>query len=317
MHKIAVLAFDDVIAFDLATPCEVFGRAPVPARRGGYQIKVCAASDTVGAGWFSLQLRHTLDDLAEADTVIVPGLSDPSGPLPAGVLRALRQAAHRGARLVSICTGAFVLAAAGLLDGKRATTHWQVAPALARRYPAVEVLQNVLFTEDGMVYTSAGAAAGIDLCLHLVALDHGVGVAAETAKLAVVPLQRAAGQPQYVRRPRAAVEPPLQELLVWLLNHLDRDLSLDNIAAAGRLSVRTLHRRFLEETGLSPTQWLLRARVKEAQRLLEGTRLPVERVATEVGFHSATALRAHFRRHVGVPPSAYRRAGREGQTAAR
>lgn len=306
MHKVVVLALEQVIPFDVATPCEVFGRVSDEASQR-YQIVVCGESSMLRAGAFDLAVRSTLRELENADTVIVAGVEDPMRPVSSAVVSALTAAANRGTRVASICSGAFVLAQAGLIDGKRATTHWKAIELLAKTFPAVNVVDNVLFTDNGQVLTSAGAAAGIDLCLHLVRQDYGVSVAEEAARLAVVSLRREGAQPQFLAQRQPDGERSLQDLLVWILANLKQELSLKRLAEAGGMSVRTLNRRFIEHTSLSPAQWLLRARVQEAQRLLETTSLPVERVAAEAGFGSGTALRSHFARCVGRPPTHYRR----------
>ena len=201
MHVVAVLALHGVVPFDLAIPCEVFGRAFRPGANAAYEVRVCGEAGTVRSGHFDLRAPWRLGSLADATTVIVPGIADVSVPVPDGVIAALRTAAERGARIASICSGAFVLAAAGLLDGLRATTHWRAAPALAARYPRVRVDANVLFVDHGRILTSAGAAAGLDLCLHMLRQDHGAAAAAEAARLAVVPLERHGGQSQFITHP--------------------------------------------------------------------------------------------------------------------
>ncbi|WP_214402144.1 GlxA family transcriptional regulator [Pseudonocardia lacus] len=308
MHRVAVLAFDGVVPFDLALPVEVFGRARLAGGEPAYEVLVCAAAPEVAAGPVSLRVPHGLDLLATADTVVVPGVDDAERTVPAVVIDALRAAPGRK---VSICAGAFVLAAAGVLDGRRATTHWAAAAELARRHPAVRVDPDVLYVDEGDVLTSAGAAAGLDLCLHLVRRDHGAAVAVEAARASVMPLERAGGQAQFV-----AHEPPgpqgssLGPLLDWLARNLHRPLTLDDIAARAVMSTRSLSRRFREQTGSTPALWLRRHRVRRAQLLLESTDRPVERIGADVGFASPTAFRQRFREVVGVSPRDYRRAFR-------
>jgi len=195
MHTVAVLALDGVVAFDLSTPIEVFSRTRLPDGRAAYRVRVCAVTEQVDAGVFTLRAPWGLDALAEADTIILPGCADPTAPVPAEVLHALRQAADNGTRIASICAGAFVLAATGLLDGRRATTHWLAAALLAARHPAVEVDPDVLYVDQGQFLTSAGAAAGLDLCLHLIRRDHGSAVAADAARLSVMPWNARAAKP--------------------------------------------------------------------------------------------------------------------------
>jgi transcriptional regulator GlxA family with amidase domain len=312
MHRVVVVALDGVIAFDLSTPTEVFGRVRLPTGRAGYQVRVCGVSPEVDAGAFRVSVRYGLSELRKADTVILPGVADLGAPIPEALRRGIRSAAQAGARVASICTGTFLLAATGLLDGRRATTHWVAAGELARRFPKIDVDPNVLFVDEGMVLTSAGATAGIDLCLHMVRRDYGAAVAASAARLSVMPLERQGGQAQFIEHRQPPSEQlPLSRLLDWLEENLDDpSISLDVIARQGALSVRTLSRRFREQTGTTPLNWLFRARVRRAQVLLETTPLSVERIATSVGFGSVTAFRVHFRRVVRTSPQSYRRAFR-------
>ncbi|MBX6382130.1 MAG: helix-turn-helix domain-containing protein, partial [Microbispora sp.] len=224
------------------------------------------------------------------------------------VLEALREAAARGTRLASICAGAFTLAAAGLLDGLRATTHWAAAPELARRFPAVDVRPDVLYVDNGQVLTSAGAAAGLDLCLHMIRRDHGSAVAADAARLSVMPLEREGGQAQFIvhEHPPVPSGSLLEPVLAWIEDNLDRDLTLREMAARAGMSERTFGRRFRQQTGTTPLQWLLRARVRRAQYLLENTDHGIERIAAQAGFGSPTAFRERFKRVVGTTPQAYR-----------
>lgn len=310
MHTVAVLALDGVIPFDLSTPIDVFGRTRLPDGRPAYRVRVCAPTEEVDAGAFTLRAPWPLAALDEADTIIVPGVGDPSAPVPDEVLDALRRAAAHGTRLASICTGAFVLAATGLLDGLRATTHWLAAADLAARHPAVDVDPGVLYVDNGRLLTSAGAAAGLDLCLHLIRTDLGSAVAADAARLAVMPLEREGGQAQFIvhEQPPAPRGSVIEPLLRWMEDNARRDLTLDDLAARAGMSIRTLNRRFREQTGTSPLQWLHRARIRQAQYLLETTAHPVDRIATQVGFGSPTAFRDRFKRLVGTSPHAYRRA---------
>ncbi|MFF3286408.1 GlxA family transcriptional regulator [Streptomyces sp. NPDC003023] len=309
MHTIAVLALDRVIPFDLSTPIEVFTRTRLPDGRPGYQIRVCAERGEIDTGTFVLRAPWGLDGLRGADTIIVPGTSAPTAPLPPAVGDALRAAAADGTRIASICTGTFPLAATGLLDGMRATTHWIAADLLAATCPDIEVDPDVLYVDNGQFLTSAGAAAGLDLCLHMIRRDYGSAVAADAARLSVMPLEREGGQAQfivhdYAPAPRGST---LEPLLDWLQDNLSRELTLADIAAHAGVSTRTLMRRFREQTGTTPLQWLHRARVRQAQHLLETTRHSVERVASQVGFGSPTAFRDRFKRTTGVSPHAYRR----------
>lgn len=313
MHRVAVLALPGVLPFDLGTPCGVFRYARLPGGRLGYQVQVCGPVRDVPAGDFVVRVSAGLEALQRADTIVVPGVDERAlaSPFSEKALRALRDAATSGTRVASICSGAFVLAAAGLLNDGPATTHWLVTNELARRYPRVQVDPNVLYVQRGNVFTSAGAAAGLDLCLQLVRLDYGSAVAADSARLAVMPLERAGGQSQFiVNEPPTADGASLAPLLEWLEAHLDEPFSLEDLARRAGLSVRTLSRRFREQTGSSPLKWLLRARIRQAQSLLETSSASVEQIATRVGFGSATSLRDHFQRLVSTTPQAYRRAFR-------
>ncbi|MCP2264580.1 GlxA family transcriptional regulator [Promicromonospora thailandica] len=307
MHTVAVLALPDTIIFDLATPVEVFGRARLPDGRPAYQVIVCGTEPVVDAGPIRIGTDVGLEGLARADTVVVPGRERPQEPVPEPALAALRAAAADGTRLASICVGAFTLAQAGLLDGLRATTHWLAADALAAQYPAVDVDPESLYIDNGQVLTSAGAAAGLDLCLHLVRRDHGVAVAADAARLSVTPLHRDGGQAQFIlRNPPTLRTATLEPVLRWIEENAHADLALADVAAAARTSVRTLNRRFHEETGQSPMQWLTGVRIRHAQELLETTDYGVERIARQVGFPSPSTFRELFRRATGVTPRGYR-----------
>ncbi|NJA56204.1 GlxA family transcriptional regulator [Streptomyces sp. NEAU-H3] len=349
MHTVAVLALDHVIPFDLSVPIETFGRTRLPDGRDAYRVVVCAPSpgEEVATGAFTLRAPYGLDALRTADTVVVPGTATPLAPLPAPVREALREVAARGTRIASICTGAFPLAATGLLDGLRATTHWAAAALLAETYPAVEVDPDVLHVDNGQFLTSAGAAAGLDLCLHLVRRDYGSAVAADAARLSVMPLEREGGQAQFIVAPwpatprGAELEPllawleahldeevtvermaqfivapwpatprgaELEPLLAWLEAHLDEEVTVERMARQAGTSTRTLIRHFKEQTGTTPLRWLHRARVRRGQHLLETTGYSVERIAGQVGFGSAGAFRERFKRTTGVSPQGYRRA---------
>jgi transcriptional regulator GlxA family with amidase domain len=308
-HVVAIVAFDGVVLGDLSTACEVFGLAKRKDGRAAYDVRVCSESANVESVHLGLRVPWRLSLLAQADTVIVPGINDINRPVPASVLRGIRRAAVRGARVASICTGAFVLAATGLLDGLPATTHWLGAADLARRHPSINVDPNVLYVDNGRVLTSAGAAAGFDLCLHMVRRDLGADVAASVARLAVMPLERAGGQAQFIEHAPPSEEPgAMTPLLTWMEQNLSRDLPLPVIARRAAMSTRTLSRRFREQVGTTPAAWLARARVRRAQRLLETTDLAIEQVATEVGFGSASVMREHFGTVVGTSPVSYRRA---------
>jgi transcriptional regulator GlxA family with amidase domain len=284
---------------DLGIPLQVFGSWP----DGPYRLTVCAEQPGLVPMGDSpaLLVEHGLNCLESADTVIVPGQADPTAP-SAAVRDAL---AASPARMVSICTGAFVLAAAGLLDGRRATTHWQYAASLASRYPQVTVEPKVLYVDEGEVLTSAGVAAGLDLCLHLIRRDFGARVANQRARMLVTAPHRAGGQAQYIDLP---VRPSggLTRLCEWALRNLDQRLTVDQLARQAGMSRRTLIRRFTTETGQPPMRWLLNARLSRARELLESTDLTVESVARRCGLGTSANFRTLFKEHVGVPPSVYR-----------
>jgi transcriptional regulator GlxA family with amidase domain len=303
-HRVVALVANEVVAFDLAIPAQVFGRG-----RAQYAWTVCApAAGTVPTETgFDVVVPHGLEELERADTVIVPGIGDGAWPLPAVALDALRAASERGARVASICTGAFVLAAAGLLDGRRATTHWRYAGLLAREFPRVTVDPDVLYVDEGDILTSAGVAAGVDLCLHIVRRDLGAAAANAIARQMVVAAHRDGGQAQYVERPLPAGGGGLAATRAWMEERLAEPLTVDAMAREAGYSPRSFARRFRAETGTTPLQWLISRRVAEAQRLLEGTDLPVEDIAARCGFGGAVALRQHFARVVGTSPTAYRR----------
>ncbi|MEU9455265.1 helix-turn-helix domain-containing protein [Streptomyces sp. NPDC048277] len=317
MHTVAVLVLDQVVPSDFTVPIDTFGWARLPDGRDAYRVRVCGPADEVTAagGAFTIKAPYGLDALAEADTIIVPGLADPTLAPPAEVADALRAAAANGTRIASVCVGAFVLAATGLLDGLRATTHWAAADTLAALYPEIDVDANVLYVDNGQFLTSAGAAAAMDVCLHMIRKDHGSAVAAHAARMSVMPLEREGGQAQFIvhDQPPAPAGATLEPLLVWLEDNCGRDLTLDEVAARAGMSTRTLNRRFRDQTGTTPLQWLHRARVRRAQHLLETTGHPVERIATQAGFGSPTAFRERFRRVVGTSPQAYRRAFRTSE----
>ncbi|MEU1646541.1 GlxA family transcriptional regulator [Micromonospora zamorensis] len=308
VYTVVVLALPDVIAFDLATPIETFGRVRLPDGRPGYRVVVAGHEPSVQAGPVRLAVDEGLEAIERADLVVVPGRNDPLQPSPPPVLAALRAGAHRGTRIASICVGAFTLAEAGLLDGRDATTHWLAADELARWHPAVRLNPDVLYTDNGSILTSAGASSGLDLCLHIVQRDYGVAVAADAARLAVAPLHRPGGQAQYIVRNRATRRTStLQRALSWIEANAYRDLTLADIAAAAGMSVRTLTRRFKDETGQSPMQWVSGVRIRHAQDLLETTDHTVDRIAAQTGFPTTSNFRFQFGQLLGVTPGAYRR----------
>jgi transcriptional regulator GlxA family with amidase domain len=311
-HRVVVLALPTVVGFDLHIPTQVLGAA----ERDGtplYDVRVCGLDDEpvrTTAG-FSMVLDHGPEALAQADTVVVPGTHcEPvrrDGVLPPGAADALARVPE-GARWMSICTGAFVLGAAGMLDGRTATTHWARAAEFRALYPRVDLDERVLFVDDGDVLTSAGLAAGLDLCLHVLRADHGSAVATAVARHTVVAPWRDGGQAQFIDHPLPApTDGTTAATREWALARLAEPLDLAGLARHARMSVRTFSRRFRAETGLSPHAWLVRRRLDRARHLLESTNLTVERVAAESGLGTSASLRAHLDQELGVSPLAYRR----------
>ncbi|MER6826366.1 helix-turn-helix domain-containing protein [Streptosporangium sp. NPDC000563] len=308
MYTVVVLALPDVIAFDMATPIETFGRVRLPDGRPGYRLVVAGHEQSIQAGPLRLAIDEGLDALERADLIVVPGRNDPLQSSPPTVLAALRAAAERETRIASICVGAFTLAEAGLLDGRDATTHWLAADQFASRHPAVRLNPDVLYTDNGNILTSAGAASGLDLCLYIVQRDYGTAVAADAARLAVAPLHRPGGQAQYIVRNRATYRTTtLEQALSWIEANAHRDVVLADIAAAAGMSVRTLTRRFKDETGQSPMQWVSGVRIRHAQELLETTDHTIDRIAAQTGFPTTSNFRAQFGQVLGVTPGAYRK----------
>lgn len=308
MSTVALAVADGILHFELALAYEIFSSAPPTPVERWYELVICAAGTVRADGRFLLEPDCGLDRLAQADTVIVPGWADVDVDPPADLVDAVRAAHEAGARVASLCTGAFVLAAAGLLDGRRATTHWAHAEALAARYPRVEVDPDVLYVDNGSVLTSAGKAAAMDLCLHLVRRDHGSAIANAVARRLVVPPHRPGGQAQFVTTPVPEQhDHPLSELLAWVAQRLDQPLTVEDLARQANMSSRHLGRHFRSMTGTTPLRWLLIQRIRRAQELLETTGDSVNAIAEATGMGTATTLRRHFNRTVGVPPDAYRR----------
>lgn len=311
MHSVAVLAEPDTIAFDLAIAVEVFGRVWLANAAPGYRVRVCGCEPVVAAGPIRIATDFGLDELANADTIVVPGRNDAAAAVRGDVIEALKSAYHRGIRIASICSGAFTVAAAGIFDGKRATTHWLAAELFSATYPNVRLDADALYVDEGQVLSSAGASAGLDLCLHMVACDYGSAAAADAARLAVTPLHRSGGQAQFIIRNRRMSNTELDGLLVWIENNAHLPLTLRDIARRAASSERTINRRFKLETGQTPMQWVNNVRVRHAQRLLERTADSVETISRQVGFASATNFREQFRRLSGVSPQSYRNTFRQ------
>ncbi|MCY0937285.1 helix-turn-helix domain-containing protein [Streptomyces sp. H34-S4] len=307
MRTVALAVTDGMLHFELSMAIEVFGSDLTHIVDPWYEFSLCGPA-AVQVGRFRLEPDHGLDRLAHADTVIVPGWADTDTDPPAELVDAVRAAHAAGARMVSLCTGAFVLAAAGLLDGKRATTHWAHTAELARRHPNIIVDPDVLYVDNGDVLTSAGKAAAMDLCVHLVRLDHGSANANKIARRLVVPPHREGGQAQFIATPVPAPgSHPLAELFPWTLQRLGEPLTVEDLARQARMSSRHLGRHFKSLTGTTPLQWLHTQRIRHAQELLETTDETIDTIATATGMGTSTTLRRHFHRTVGVPPDTYRR----------
>ncbi|KUH39774.1 MULTISPECIES: DJ-1/PfpI family protein [Streptomyces] len=310
-HRIACLAFDGMPPFELATVAEVFAVArPELDVDWWYRFEVCAEAPGPHrvVGGFDIVVHHGLDRLRHADTVIVPGVADVRRQVSPAVLDALRDAHARGARVVSICSGAFALAAAGLLDDKEATTHWRYARLLQERHPEVTVDASVLYVDHGSVITGAGTAAGIDVCLHLIRTDHGADIATRVARRMVVASHREGGQAQFAEHPvdKAPSDDPISNALRYALDHLHRRLTVDELAGIAHLSVRQFERRCVDTVGLPPGRWLTHQRIRTGATLLETADHPIDTVAGLVGL-TVAGFRHHFREIMGVSPSAYRR----------
>jgi transcriptional regulator GlxA family with amidase domain len=314
MHRIVVLALEGVIPFELSIPARIFGIARGPGDEPLYEVITC----TVDGGPvrtqadFGIAVEHGAEALATADTVVIPAAYGTEmihrlGALPEPAAEAVARI-RPGTRMVSICIGSYVLAAMGLLDDRPATTHWNYAEHFQRLFPQVRVDPDVLFVDDGDVLTSAGAAAGVDLCLHMLRHDHGSEVANQVARGCVIPPWREGGQAQYIERP--VPEPSTAGTAgtrAWALERLDQPLPLSELAAHAKMSVRTFTRRFHAEVGLTPGQWLIRQRVDRARHLLEASDLPVDRIARQAGFGTTASLRHHLHAAIGVSPMTYRR----------
>jgi AraC family transcriptional regulator, transcriptional activator FtrA len=307
--RLAVLVYEGLCSFEFACAAEVFG-LPRPELGGGwYQFETCGVERGSLKTAYGLRIVADggLDQLEGVGTIIIPGWKGIDVPVPEKLISALQRAHATGARLLSICSGSFVLAATGLLDGRRATTHWQYAQALQRRFPEIEVQAEVLYVDEGQLLTSAGSAAGLDLCLHLVRRDFGPNVANQVARRLVIPPHRDGGQAQFVERPVARRErSPLSGVIDLMQNRLNRELPISMLSKHAAMSERSFMRRFKEATGMSPADWLIAARVDRARELLETSSHSIEVIAEQAGFGTAMTLRHHFRRRLGVSPRNYR-----------
>jgi transcriptional regulator GlxA family with amidase domain len=322
MHRVVVLALDGVYPFELSIPVRIFGSATGPAGEPLYEVLTCGIDGLPvrSSADFAIAVEHGCEIIETAGTLVVPPFGggpaaapDRCPPPVAAALARLRP----GTRIVSICTASYLLAAAGLLDGRPATTHWAEAEHFKRLFPGVDVNADVLFVDDGDVLTSAGVAAGIDLCMHIVRRDHGSEVANRVARRCVVPPWREGGQAQFIERPVPEPDAAATSATrAWALGELHRPIPLAEMARHAGMSVRTFSRRFRDEAGMTPGQWLARQRVDLARRLLETTDLPVDRIAERAGFGTSASLRQHLVASIGVPPSAYRHTFRAARTHA-
>ncbi|QNK01540.1 GlxA family transcriptional regulator [Dyella telluris] len=308
--RVAVVAFEGILPFHLSVPCAVF-QSPSPDGPSPFRLRVCSAEgpEVQSAAGFTIGTSYGLDELGRSDIIVVPSWRDPEEAPPAALLQQLRKAAARGKRIVGLCLGSYVLAHAGLLDGLRATTHWAWAEAFSRQFPNIEMDADVLYVDEGQIVTSAGVAAGIDCCLHVVRQMLGTDMANRIARRMVVPPVRGGGQAQFIERPlpEAPADQRMARLLEHVQRHLQQEHSLDTIAERAAMSRRSFTRHFRQLTGSSFGDWLLAQRLAEAQRLLETTQLPLERIATDIGLGSPVTLRQHFQRAYRTSPANYRR----------
>jgi AraC family transcriptional activator FtrA len=306
---VVAVAYDNLCAFEFGVAAELFGLARPELETSWYDFHVVSADPGPlrSLGGVTISASTDLSAVRAAGTIVLPGWRDPGEPPPPAVVEAIRAAHDRGARIMSICSGVFVLAATGLLDGLPATTHWRYTERLAAGYPAIDVRPDVLYVDNGTTMTSAGSAAGIDLGLHLIRRDHGAAIAGEVARRLVVPPQRDGGQAQFIRTPVVGLAAsPLAATVDWALEHLSEPLTVASLARHANMASRTFARRFGAEIGLPPHQWLVRQRVALARRLLETTPAPIDDVARASGFVTAATLRHHFRRELRTAPSRYR-----------
>jgi len=315
MHSVAILAYDGMSGFESGLAAEIFGITELAEMFSAgisqpwYSVKLCAEELEVRMlGGATVRTSYGLDDLAAADTVIIPSVRDVTKPTSPALVDAIRIAYERESRLVSICSGAFALAAAGVLDGRTATTHWIYVDLLQKQYPAIDVDPSPLYVDGGSVLTSAGCAAGLDLCLHIVRSDHGARIANDVARRLVISPHRAGGQAQYIETPvpEPTTDGQIAAGMAWALANLDAPITLDDLAAQSAMSRRSYLRRFAKETGTTPIKWLIEQRIQASLELLESSSLSIEQIATRVGFESPVTYRHHFVRGLRTTPSEYR-----------
>lgn len=303
-----VLAYDNLCLFEFGIATEIFGLPRPELDVDWYQFDVCSVetNEISGLGGIKIRAAKSIKLLDSADTIIIPGWTPDSSPV--ALIKKLQNAYRRGARLVSICSGAKLLGEAGLLDGKQVTTHWRYVDQLQERFPNAEVVPDVLYVEDGQIFTSAGSAAGIDLCMHIVRQDYGSKIVNSVARRLVLPAHRTGGQAQYISKPVSKERDSLSPLMDWVLNYLDQPHSVATLAERAHCSERSLLRRFKAATGQTPMQWLISQRIERVKELLETTKAPMDEIVDLAGFNTQETLRHHFRATVGVSPMAYRSA---------
>ena len=306
-HRIGILALEGFVPFDCTIPYQMLSMAVTGDSNAAYEICFIGDKDVVSSEQFSITQVLPLTAIHDTETIIIPGIIQPFSYHNATVFEALRTAYTAGIRLASICTGACILAAAGLLNGLSATTHWAIVGEFAKKYPQVAVEPDILFCDNGQILTSAGLSSGIDLCLHMVRKDLGAATAEKLATYFVVPLERDGGQRQFVKHSTPQSASSLSALLLWLQENMHRKLTLQQICQQGNMSLRTLNRKFQEQTGVPPMTWLNRARIRRAQTLLESSAMSVEEIAAITGFGSAASFREHFRHIVGTSPTAWKK----------
>ena len=311
-HRVAVVVLGGTFVLDLAVAVQAFGRRPSVFTKirhepeAPYDIVVCGNAPTPTSLGFTISDLRPVEWIAGADTVIVPGLEAPWAPQDPAVLAAVAKAADDGARLVSLCAGAFVLGQAGVLDGRRVTTHWALADEFRAAFPRAELVEHALYVDDGQILSSGGMLAAADLCMYVLAQDHGQSYANDVSRVLISPPHRVGGQAHYAKAARHPATGSLGPVLEWLAAHLDDPLTAEAVAAQAHMSPRTLVRRFRAETGESLSGWVARARVERARALLEDTDRSVTQVAHDVGFGSTESLRRHFLAHTGISPRSYR-----------
>ncbi len=305
-HKIAVIVFDGVVVGDLSVPVELFPLVRDQNGESCYEVQVCGHKERFNNSHLSVCPHNRLTWASVADTIIIPGIEDINQKVPEVILTSIREAKQRGVRIVSLCTGAFILAESGILEGLKATTHWMASSNFATRYQGIGLVPDVLFVDNGQVLTSAGAAAAFDLCLHLIRLDCGPEAALKVADLAVLPIERVGVQPQ-LNHFQSLPQSPILYLLNWIEENIDQVLTVEQIAKQGNMSSRTLYRHFMNHVGVAPAKWINMIRIRKAVELLESSWLSIEAIAETIGYQSAEVFRENFYKIAKTSPSEYRR----------